>query len=211
MKSLTITRKAYLARQAQIKVATQGLDLLEQKRAALMRELMRTADHTFTQRDVLEESAAEARRALALAEALAGETAVRSASMAAQSELPLDIQTTNVIGVTVPVIEHKQVSRSVVGRGYALGGTPAVIDEAAAAYEEAVEELLALAESELRLKRLASEIQRTTRQANGLEFVVIPRLLAERDAIKMALSERERAEHFRLKRAKKARARKLKG
>jgi V/A-type H+-transporting ATPase subunit D len=111
------------------------------------------------------------------------------------------------MGVSVPVIEQKSIARSVVGRGYALAGTSVSIDEAAAAYETVVDSLLALAESELRLQRLASEIQRTTRRANGLEHVILPRLHAERKMIGMALDERERAEHFRLKRVKQARRR----
>ena len=38
---------------------------------------------------------------------------------------------------------------------------------------------------------------------NALDYLLIPRLEAERDTIKMALGERERSEHFRLKLAKR--------
>lgn len=205
---VTVTRMEFLARKEQIAIATAGQELLSQKRAALLRELMRTADQVMTQREAVEATAAEARRALATATAAAGEVAVRSAAMATRNEMPLTIQNASVMGITVPVIERKSAHRSPAGRGYALPGTPAVIDEAAEAYEELTDKLLALAESELRLKRLAAEIQRTTRQANALEHAILPRLRRERDTIKMTLDERERAEHFRLKRVKSSRARK---
>ncbi|MDX1418281.1 MAG: V-type ATP synthase subunit D, partial [Candidatus Promineifilaceae bacterium] len=78
-------------------------------------------------------------------------------------------------------------------------------DETAAAFEVEVECLIELAQSELRLERLVREIQRTSRRANALEHIVLPRLIRERDYIEMALDERERADHFRLKRVKKMR------
>jgi V/A-type H+-transporting ATPase subunit D len=108
------------------------------------------------------------------------------------------------MGVRVPVIEQQRAARPALERGYGIVGTPVAIDEAAAAYEQTVERVVQLAASELRLTRLAGEIERTTRRVNALEHVLIPRLIAERDAIQMALDERERADHFRLKRVKAA-------
>jgi V/A-type H+-transporting ATPase subunit D len=193
-----------LARKAQLALAQQGQDLLEQKRKALLRELMQVVDQVVAGREQLLAAAAAAQRALARAEASAGAEAVRSAAMAARGELTLEVRTANVMGVSVPAIERKRVGRRALERGYALAGTPVTIDEAAAAFEAEVDQLLRLAESELRLTRLAAEIQRTSRRANALEYVLIPRLATERDAIAMALDERERADHFRLKRVKQA-------
>lgn len=207
MQQLNITRMALLARKEQIELAEQGHELLEQKRTALLRELMETADFVLAQRDALQEKAAAARQALALAEAIAGPELVRSAAVAANGELALEVRAANVMGVSVPVIEQRQVGRSVVGRGYALTGSSTTIDEAAAAFEAEVESLIKLAQSELRLQRLAEEIGRTTRRANALEQVVLPRLRAEKTQIEMALDERERADHFRLKLVKRARER----
>ncbi len=205
MQKITITRTELLTKKAQIALAHQGLELLKQKRAALLQELMRVADQAIARSDALQESATAARRALATAEAYAGGTAVRSAAMAARDELPLEVQAVNVMGVSVPVIEQKRVSRSVLGRGYAPSGESVTIDEAAAAFEIEVNDLIELAQSELRLKRLAEEIQRTSRRVNALEHVIVPRLEQAHKQIQMALDERERAEHFRLKRVKQLR------
>lgn len=205
MQNVTVTRMELLARKQQIELAEQGLDLLQQKRAALMRELMAVADRVMADVEELGEAAREARLALARAESTAGTAAVRSAALAARSELALTVETTNIMGVLVPVIEQKRLAHSVLGRGYALAGTSVTIDEAASAYEVLVERLLELAESQLRLQRLADEIQQTSRRTNALEHVTLPRLKGERDYIERSLDERERAEHFRLKRVKKAR------
>jgi len=207
MHKVSTTRMELLAKKAQIALATQGRELLEQKRTALMRELIRVADRVMASSDVLQQSATEARRALARAEAMAGTEAVRSAALATRGELAIDVRTANVMGVSIPVIEQKRVARSVLGRGYAITGTSVAIDEAATAFEAEIDSLIELAESELRLTRLATEIQRTSRRVNALEHVLIPRLVAECDYIQIALDERERAEHFRLKRVKQARQR----
>lgn len=200
-----------LARKAQIELAKQGRDLLEQKRTALMKEFLRVADTVMERSDALQQAAAGARQALARADATAGTQAVQSAAFAASAEFPLDISTVNVMGVKIPRIERKRVGRALLGRGYSIVGTSITIDEAAEAFEVEVDTLLQLAESELRLMRLAGEIQRTARRLNALEHVLIPRLVAESNAIQTALDEHERSDHFRLKLVKRSLERKRVG
>jgi V/A-type H+-transporting ATPase subunit D len=208
MQKASTTRMELLAKKARIALAEQGRELLEQKRTALLREFLRVADRVMAESDALQRAAMDARRALARAEASTGTEAVRSAAMATRSELTLEVRAANVMGVNVPAIEQKRVARSALARGYSLTGTSVTIDEAAAAFEAEVDSAIQLAESELRLTRLAAEIQRTSRRVNALQHVLIPRLVAERNYIQMALDERERGDHFRLKRAKQALERK---
>jgi V/A-type H+/Na+-transporting ATPase subunit D len=206
--TVSVTRMELLARKAQIALASQGRDLLEQKRTALLKEFLRMADTALERSDTLQLAAAHARHALARTEAIAGTEAVRSAALASRAELPLQVTTTRVMGVKVPHVEQKRVSRSMLARGYAITGTSITIDEAASAFESEVEALIELAEMELRLTRLADEIQRTSRRLNALEHFLIPRLKAECDFIQMVLDERERADHFRLKLVKRTLERK---
>lgn len=203
MSTVSVTRMELLARKAQIALASQGRDLLEQKRTALLKEFLRMADTAMERSDVLQFAATNARHALARAEAIAGTEAVRSAALASRTELPLQVTTTRVMGVKVPHIEQKRVSRSMLNRGYAITSTSTTVDEAASAFESEVEAIIELAEMELRLTRLAEEIQRTSRRLNALEHFLIPRLKAECESIQMVLDERERADHFRLKLVKR--------
>lgn len=199
MKKTSVTRMELLAHKEQISLANQGRELLEQKRTALMKEFMRIAFTVLEHSDALEHAADKARRALARAESAAGTEAIRSAALAARAEFPLQVTTTNVMGVKVPDIEQKRLERSMLGRGYSIVDTSLTIDEVASAFEYEVELIIQLAESELRLKRLAVEIQSTSRRLNALDHLLIPRLESERDFIQMALDERERSDHFRLK------------
>jgi V/A-type H+-transporting ATPase subunit D len=211
MQNLSCTRMELLARKAQINLADQGRDLLEQKRTALMKEFLRIADTVMAQSDAFQAAAAEARQALARADATAGTQALQSAALAARAELPLEISTANVMGVKVPRIEQKRVGRSMLGRGYSIAGTSTAIDEAALAFEAEVNTLLQLAEGELHLRRLAGEIQRTSRRLNALDQLIIPRLEAERDYIQNTLDEHERSDHFRLKLVKRSFERRREG
>ncbi len=208
MRNVSCTRMELLAHNAQISLAKQGRDLLEQKRTALMKEFLRIADTAMEHSDALQQTASAARQALARAEAVAGTQTVQSAALASRTELSLEVSLVSVMGVKVPHIEQKRVARPLLGRGYSIAGMSITIDETASAFEAEVGAIIRLAESELRLTRLAREIQRTSRRLNALDHLLIPRLEAERDYIQMALDEHERSDHFRLKLVKRGLERK---
>lgn len=203
MAKVSTTRKELQARRERINLASQGRELLEQKRSALVKELLKVADRVMQDAEDLDRRAEAARRALARAQGSAGVAAVRSAAMAARGELPVDVERINVMGVSVPEIGQVSAQRPILGRGYAITGMSTTIDEAADAFEREVEAIVELAESELRLRRLAHEIRELSRRVNALEHILIPRLKEERDYIEMALQERARDERFRLKLAKR--------
>lgn len=204
MENVSPTRMELLGVKAQIGLAEQGRDLLKEKRNALMKEFMKIVETVMTGSDDLEQSAMDARRALARAEALDGAEAVQSAAFAAQGELTLSVEGAFVMGVPVPVIEKKSASRALIDRGYSLSGTSARIDETADKFEEEVDLLIELASSELRLRRLADEIRKTSRRVNALENILIPRLHSRKAYIEMVLEERAREDLFRLKTVKRA-------
>jgi len=199
MTTVSATRMELLARKAQIALAKQGRDLLEQKRSALLKEFLQTADTAVVRSDALQDAAADASQTLARAESTAGAEVIRSAALASRAELSLEVTTASIMGVKVPHIEQKRVVRSMMGRGYCIAGTPIVVDETAESFEREVDAILQLAETELRLSRLGAEIQRTSRRLNALDHLLIPRLEADRDFIQMSLDERERSDHFRFK------------
>lgn len=199
MRPSAITRMELLALKTQIALAQQGRELLEQKRTALMKELLELADTVIERSDALEHAAAGANLALVRAKAIAGSEAVQSAALASRAEYALEVRMANVMGIRVPRIKKKRVERPAFARGYSIVGTSITIDEAASAFEAEVNAIIRLAESELWLKRLAAEIGRTSRRLNALDHLLIPRLEAQRDFIQLALDERERDDHFRLK------------
>jgi V/A-type H+-transporting ATPase subunit D len=191
-----------LALRAQIRLARQARDLLDDKRTQLMEEFRRASEVALAGSDELEAAAAEAVRALRMAEALKGPEAVASVALAASGEIFLQMEMVTIAGVRVPRIEQVAVGRPIVGRGYGLSSTDALTDAVADRYEAELELILHVAEDELRLRRLAAEIGATTRRVNALDQLFIPGLERRLREIRSALDEREREDHFRLRRVK---------
>jgi V/A-type H+-transporting ATPase subunit D len=154
-------------------------------------------------REELDIAAIAAQRSLCVAEAVDDLTALKSASFATKRALTLDIRGKNIMGVPVPLVERKTVTKSVLERGYSMIGTSGRIDETAERYETELDLIIGLAETETSLRRLGDEIQMNRRRVNALEQVLIPELKRQAKYIKIAIGEREREDLYRLKKVKK--------
>ena len=203
MEQVNPTRMELIRKNAQIKLAEQGRDLLREKMDALIQEFFRIMESVSKSRDELEIVAATAQRSLLKALAVDDSVTLKSASFATRKGLFIDIKGKNIMGVPVPVLEKKRVSKSVLERGYSIISTSGRIDEAAEKFEMELDLIIGLAETETSLKRLGGEIQMTRRRVNALEQVLIPDLKKQAKYIKNAIDEREREDLFRLKKVKK--------
>jgi len=208
VEQLTATRTELIARRLEISLASQGRDLLKEKRAALVVEFVRLSRGVLEIIEALGRRASESAGALGNAVAFDGPEAVGSAATAASGDIETHLSHRVVAGVAVVELEHDRISRARTGRGYGLVTTSPRIDVAAASFEKLLDLLLDVAAAELSLRRLVGEISRTTRRVNALEHVVVPRLEHERDAIEMVLAERELEDRIRLRRARTAGRRK---
>lgn len=204
MEEVRSTRSELLQRKQQIVLAEQGMDLLKRKRDALLVEFESVVDETLRLSDELERRVSEAQYTLAIAKAVDGTVAVRSAGYAASGEIAVDMTGTKVMGVSIPVVTKRQSARRTpLTRGWSLTGVSSRIDEAADGFEGILDVIIEYADIETRLRRLGDEIQKTTRRVNALEQVTLPALRAHVAYIHHALDERAREDQFRLKKVKK--------
>jgi len=197
------TRMELIKKNSQIKLAEQGRDLLREKMDALIQEFFNIMVSVSKSREELDIAAVAAQRSLCVAEAVDDLVALKSVSFATKRALTIDIRGKNIMGVPVPLVERKTVSKSVLERGYSIIGTSGRIDEAAERYETELDLIIRLAETETSLRRLGDEIQMNRRRVNALEQVLIPELKSQAKYIKIAIEEREREDLFRLKKVKK--------
>jgi V/A-type H+-transporting ATPase subunit D len=180
------------------------MDLLKQKRDALLLEFMSVMDETLRLGTDLQRATSDAQFSLALAKAVDGVVSVRSAGMASKGEINVDMTGTRIMGVSVPVVtKGESPVRSALTRGYAITGVSSRIDESAERFERILDVIIEYADIETRLKRLGAEIQKTNRRVNALEQVTVPALRDQVAYIRMALDERAREDLFRLKKVKK--------
>jgi V/A-type H+-transporting ATPase subunit D len=206
VQQVSATRSELLARKSQIRLASQGRDLLKERRSALVREFNHLGASALESLDLLDRDAAEAGRFLGITVAANGLEPVESAAVAAQGEVRVSLSTRNVAGVAIVEIAKETVARARTDRGYSLAGTTARIDTVAERFEAVLDRLLAVAALELSVRRLAQEVAQTTRRMNALEHVVLPRLEGERARIALVLEEREMEDRVRLRRMRSKRA-----
>jgi len=198
------TRMELLKLGRRIKLAVKGHKLLKEKRDALVSEFLDVVQRVQESRDKTNEKLAEAFKDLLMAQAVMGSDAVWQISQVTGQEIKVDVDTMNIMGVKVPMIVIEDVKRSMVDRGYGFADTSSKLDDASRNFEEAIGEVIKLAEVQQSVQSLASEVIKTKRRVNALEYIVIPRLKATAIHIRMRLAEMERENFTRLKKIKAA-------
>jgi len=210
MEQVKPTRMELMRKKTQIKLAEQGRDLLREKMDALIQEFFKILHTVSNTRDELELVSKDADLALMIAQAVDDPVTLKSASFATRKSITVDITGKNIMGVPVPVIEKKRISKSTIERGYGIISTSGRIDETAERFEAELDLLIQLAETETAMRRLGAEIQKSRRRVNALEQILIPELKSQAKYIKNAIEEREREDLFRLKKVKSILERKKK-
>jgi len=196
------TRSELLEVKKKIRLSQSGYKLLKMKRDGLIIEFFEVLNQAKGIRAKIVQDYRRANEAIAVASAVDGTLAVKSAAFSVSATPEVKISAKNVMGVVVPKVEGKQVSKKILERGYGVVGTRATIDEAARAYENLSEDIIKAAEIETTIKKLLDEIEKTKRRVNALEFKVIPELTEAANFIRLRLEEMERENTFRLKRIK---------
>jgi V/A-type H+-transporting ATPase subunit D len=196
------TRSELLDVKKRIRLSQSGYKLLKMKRDGLIIEFFEVLNQAKGIRAKIVADYRRAQEAIGVASAVDGTLAVKSAAFSVSATPEVKMSSKNVMGVVVPKVEGKQVSKKILERGYGIVGTRATIDEAARAYEALTEDIIRAAEIETTIKKLLDEIEKTKRRVNALEFKVIPELTDAASFIRLRLEEMERENTFRLKRIK---------
>ncbi|MBN1678085.1 MAG: V-type ATP synthase subunit D [Candidatus Thermoplasmatota archaeon] len=196
------TRSELLEVTKRIRLTQNGHKILKLKRDGLILEFFKILDQAKDLRLEIARRYKEASEKIAIASAVDGVIAVRSASYALTSHPEIQLRSRNLMGVVVPEIESTRILAPITDRGYGIIGTSPRIDEATEAYENLVETVVKAAELETTMKKLLEEIERTKRRVNALEFKVLPELQEIERFIRFRLEEMERDNTFRLKRIK---------
>jgi V/A-type H+-transporting ATPase subunit D len=195
------TRSELLKVKKQIKLAQSGHKLLKKKRDGLILEFFKLLKKAKTLRSELALQYAQSLKKMNVARVLESDFKIKSVALAIKNSDTLEIKKKNIMGVPVLTIAPPQVRKGFMERGYGVY-TSSAITEAAKGYEEVVSKILEVAEFETSLRKMLSEIEKTKRRVNALEFNVIPRLNKTKAFIQLRLEEMERENVFRMKRIK---------
>ncbi|HEC76704.1 MAG TPA: V-type ATP synthase subunit D [Thermoplasmatales archaeon] len=179
-------------------LAVKGHQLLSEKRDALVSSFFDLIKKRKEKRKRVEEVLMNAYKSLILAEMVMGEENLRKIADKIKLERNVNISSKNIMGVSIPEFEIEEVDMP----EYSVFSTFSEFDETVKKGEEAIKEIIELAEIEGSVQMLGREIEKTKRRVNALEYIFIPRLLATISYIERQLEEREREDFFRRKRIK---------
>ena len=193
------TRMELLKIKDRITLARKGHKLLKQKRDALIMEFFKILKKSKDIRSELNIKMKAAYASLASAKAHHSMFEIESMSLASAKKMEIDLEVKNVMGVKIPNLTLNIEKRAYPHRGYSISGTSAVLEESIDQFEQVLDMALQLAETEIAIKRLISEIERTKRRVNSLEFIMIPRFEGQLKMIAMKLDELERDSFVSLK------------
>ncbi|NWF94725.1 MAG: V-type ATP synthase subunit D [Candidatus Thorarchaeota archaeon] len=190
------TRMELLRLRNRMRLAERGHDLLKEKRDSLIMEFFNAIAEIKEARSQVDSALSEAFSSLTKAKMIMGPSRVVEFSYASRIETDMDISTRSMMGVRVPLISIRQRFPEL---PYSLVDSSSQLDSMSSKFAAALKAIARLAEIESTVRRLALEIERTKRRVSALESVVIPRLEATAQFIKLALEEREREDFYRIK------------
>ncbi|MBI2578369.1 MAG: V-type ATP synthase subunit D [Candidatus Aenigmarchaeota archaeon] len=196
------TRSELIKLRKSIKLAESGYKLLKKKRDGLILEFFNALKDAKDVRKELNEKYNIAYKKLQHSIALDGIVEIKTLSMALKERPSVELEVRNVMGVSIPVIKHGTIRKSLMERGYGLFSSSIRMEETAKSYEELLELIVKTAETETKLRNILIEIEKTKRRVNSLEYIVIPRLKEAAAFIAFRLEELDRENIFRLKKIK---------
>ena len=182
--------------QHDLRFATEGHALLNQKRDVLVMELMSVSAAFIDAEERLRESMGGAFEAFVPAYLAAGQATIKRVFGAARSEVSLQVSERDLMGTSVPAVRIDAGGEPLFTG--LLDATPAM-DVAVHNMEAVMASLVEYIETVATIWRLATEIEKTQRRINALEHVVIPESSGAVVWIKSVMEENDREELFRRK------------
>ena len=203
MATITPTRMVLNQMKGRLKTASRGHKLLKDKRDELMRQFMDVVRRNKELRTKVEQGLTEAFGALSVASAVMSPEMLEQALLYPRQSVALDVSFKNIMSVNVPVYDF-QTKTAEEGDifPYGLAQTSGELDDALGALASVFQDMLELAQAEKKTQLLASEIEKTRRRVNALEYVMIPEMEKNIKYISMKLEENDRATKVRLMKVK---------
>ena len=199
---LSVNKSNLLRLKEELVFASDGLELLDEKKEALMARISSLAGKAERVRARMQKALQEAYRHLRHAIMEHGRVGCERASLAAALGEVVEIREKSFMGVALPVARLNL--PSFLPR-YGFLGTGMAVDSLAQTVYQSLEVITELAEIEVGLFRLVAEIKKTIKRINALENIYIPLYQATVKHIEESLEEKEREFLFQLKRQKSRR------
>lgn len=180
-------------------IARRGHKLLKDKQDELMRRILELVGKIRDARLHIEQDLKSAFGYFYFASSKQSPKATDEALLATTKSITVDYTTERVLNLKIPKFKQT-ISGGLIGYGFMT--TSGDLDLALLKIDQLISKLLELAELEKALELLATEIEKTRRRVNALEYILIPSIDETIKFINLKLSEMERGDLTRLMRVK---------
>ena len=194
------TRSSQLEIAKSLEFASEGSDLLEQKRQILVIELMSRIDAARRLQEEIDRKLAASYQALRQAALTIGSEALAREALAVALQHKLSIESNPLMGLRIPKIETEHERP---GLEFGMLDSTAAADQVLKRFNEAIETIGRLAEVQTVVFRVARELKKTQRRVNALEKIFLPDYEETLEYIVSTLEERERESFIIMKMLKK--------
>lgn len=201
---LSVNKNNLLRLVEELSFAKDGQELLDEKKEALMVHISTLSTKAQRVRTLVNEALETAYDYLREAILIHGHLSCERASLGTFLGEEVEIKEKCFMGVALPKVTIKLPKLS---PSYGFHGTGAAMDSVLKTIYQSMEIIAELAEIEVGLFRLVTEIKKTLKRLNALENVYIPLYQSTIKYIEENLEEKEREFLFQLKRQKTARKR----
>ena len=198
-KTINPTRMELSRLKSRRTTAVRGHKLLKDKRDELMRQFLEVVHRNKELRAKVESGLMEAHGAFTVAASVMSQEMLEQALSYPKQSVALDMSFQNIMSVEVPKYTFRTQNddpSEIFPYGFAQ--TSGELDDALEALSSVFQDMLELAQVEKTMQLLASEIEKTRRRVNALEYVMIPEMETNIKYISMKLDENERSSTSRL-------------
>ena len=154
-------------------LAKKGHKLLKDKLEELLRRFIELVKEYRGMRDKISEGLKEGYRNMIAASSAMGKDNMYIALLASKAEIDIDIKQKHILNLKVPDIEFELKGNV---KSYGLVNTSVYLDFALDKFYAVFADMVKLAELEKSIYLVATEIEKTKRRVNALEYKLIPNI-----------------------------------
>lgn len=199
VRNIAPTRSNLLRLTDELKFATLGHELLDQKRSILVVELLTLVDQAVEYQSRVDQALSKASLSMQNTVMEMGRLRVANLFGSVTIQSSIELQERKVMGVRLPKVETHFAAK---GPYFSPEGTTLSVEETLLAFQEALELMGRLAELKVSIMRLAREVKKTIRKVNALEKIVIPDLKETLAYTQERIEEAERENFMLMKQVK---------
>lgn len=188
-RTIAPTRSNLLKLNDELKFATLGRELLDQKRSILVVELLTLVDQAVDYQGRVDKALKQAQDSMQHTVMEMGRLKVANLFGAVTIDSNISLTERKVMGVRLPRVETSFVEG---GPYFSPEGTTLSVEDTLRGYRDALAQMGRLAELKVSIMRLAREVKKTIRKVNALEKIVIPELREAQAFTRSRIEEAER-------------------